>query len=121
MKKDVRFHDTIVAMLAERLDVLNGRSLNRATCLEFYHVIFNNLQDIFTKAEVELTNESLNWLAQGYYDSILINGRDQLDPSIFTQRAKFENISTRELVLLAGLLRGSELVYEVVSEIKRRS
>lgn len=121
MKNDARFHDTIVAMLAERLNVLHGRSLSRGTCMEFYHVIFNNLQDIFTNAEVQLSNEALNWLAQGYYDSILINGRDSLDPTIFTQRAKFENIATRELVLLAGLLKGSELVYEVVSEIKRRS
>ena len=121
MNQNTKFHDTIVAMLAERLDILRGKDLNRMTCMEFYHVIFNNLQDIFTKSEVQLSNESLNWIAQGYYDSILINGREQLNPSIFTQRAKFENIPTKELILLAGLLRGSELVYEVVGEIKRRS
>jgi hypothetical protein len=62
----------------------------------------------------------MNYLAQQYYDSIKINNKHELDPNIFTQRAKLENIKTKEVALLAVMMRGTDFIIPLVQEIKRR-
>jgi hypothetical protein len=52
---------------------------------------------------------------------MLINGTQELDPNIFTQRAKLENIETRELALMALTLNGTDFTIPIIQEVKRRS
>lgn len=97
--------------------------LTKENCLKFYSTIFNSFVEVFKKTNIQITNESMNWIAQSFYDSITINGSiDQgLDPNIFDKRASLDNIETKELILLAMLLKGSDLIRPLVWTIKRRS
>ena len=117
------FSEAIGRLLEAKLRpfVSDKRDLNLATCIEIYTAIFESLAEVMTQSEAPVTNEALNYLAQQYYDGVLINGNQELDPNIFTQRAKLENIETRELALLAVMLWGTDFAKPVVAEIKKRS
>lgn len=115
------FNDVITKLLGERLNGFNERDLDLVVCVEIFSTIFDSLVEVFTNADVNLTNESMNYLAQQYYDGVLINGTQELNPHIFTQRAKLENIETKELALLAVMLNGTDFALPVIHEIKRRS
>ena len=54
-------------------------------------------------------------------DSISINDTQELDPNIFTQRAKLENIETKELALMAVMMSGTPFAIPFIHEVKRRS
>ena len=117
------FNQIFSEILADRLSMYNKREINRATCIEIYTVIFNVLTDIVKQAEVALTNEGVNYIAQQYYLSVLINpgaGNQELDETIFDKLAKLENIETKELLLIGGLMRGTGFLPDIVREIKRR-
>lgn len=116
-----KFNESITKLLEEKLKTYSDRSLNLVTCVEIFQEIFNTIVEIIENSEAPLSNESANYLAQQYYDSILINGTQELDPNIFTTRAKLENIQTKELALLAVMLKGADFSFPVLHEIKRRS
>lgn len=121
--KPGEFNEAISRLLEAKLKpfVTDNRNLNLATCIEIYTTIFESLAEVVTQSEAPVTNEALNYLAQQYYDGILINGTQELDPNIFTQRAKLENIETRELALLAVMMWGTDFAKPVLAEIKKRS
>lgn len=123
MSDDKTFNDVITKLLSEKLKRFSGtgRDLDLVSCTEIYSEIFSTLAEVFQNAQMPLTNESVNWIAQAYYDGVLINGRQELDPNIFTQRAKLENIQTKEIALLVTMLTGTDFVIPLVEEIKRRS
>jgi hypothetical protein len=75
---------------------------------------------VFQESNITLTNEAMNFQAQMFYDFVEING-SQLDPNIFTQRAKLENIETKELAFLATMYEGTEISKIFISEVRRRS
>lgn len=123
--KPQEFHKVISQLLGAKLKRFepadgNKLDLNLVTCVEIYTEIFNTMVEVITTAEIEVTNEGMNYLAQNYYDGILINGHQELDPDIFTQRAKVENMETEELTLLAVLLSGTDFALPVLEEIKKR-
>ena len=120
MKKQ-SFHDSISKLLIERLSKRKNQKLDRSTCIEIYSDIFFTLSEVIKTASTPLCNESVNFLAQMYYDSISINETQELDPDIFTQRAKLENIETKELALMAVMLNGTDFAIPFISEVKRRS
>jgi hypothetical protein len=120
MKKQ-SFHDSITKLLLERLSKRKNQNLNRATCIEIYNDIFFTLSEVIKTASTPLSNESVNFLAQMYYDSISINENQELDPNIFTQRAKLGNIETKEIALLAVMLSGTEFASPFIAEVKLRS
>lgn len=97
------------------------RDLNLVTCIEIYTTIFETLVEVVQEGGLPVTNEGMNFLAQQYYDGVLINGTQELDPEIFTQRAKVENIETKELALLAVILSGTDFALPILAEIKKRS
>jgi hypothetical protein len=68
-----------------------------------------------------IDNEAANYIAQAYYDGILIQGKHVLDPTIFDKRAKLENIPTKELVVMAVMLESTDFKLPIVEEIKKRS
>ena len=123
-KKKQNFNDVITNLLGERLSYLanSDKNVDKQVCIEIYQVIFNVLSDVFNNANVNLNNESINYIAQQYYDGVVINQKeDQLDPNIFTSRAKLENISTKDLTLMAMIMSGCPYVIPIIHEVKRRS
>lgn len=126
--KDQDFHAAISKLLSVRLNEKllaapgeEKRSLNLTACVEIYTTIFETMAEVITDSKIELSNEAVNFLAQQYYDGVLVNGTQELDPDIFTQRAKVENIPTSELALLVSLLKKTDFAAPVVAEIKKRS
>lgn len=119
MKKGV--NDVLTRLLSEKLQSFNDKDLNLVACVEMFKTIFDTLIEVFQAAGVDISNEAMNYIAQQYYDGILINGTNELDPNIFTQRARLENIETRELALLAVMLNGSGFLPPIIQEIKKRS
>ena len=121
--KPQELHQTIAKLLQSKLEPLitDGRELNLLTCVEFYTTIFETLVEVVEAAELPISNEGMNYLAQQYYDGIKINNTQELDPEIFTQRAVVENIETKELALLAVILNGTDFAMPIIAEIKKRS
>ena len=78
--------------------------------------------EVFEASNSGITNEAMNYLSQAYYDSVSVNESGQeLDPNIFSQRAKLENIETREIALMAVMLNHTDFAIPLIHEIKRRS
>jgi len=117
------FHKAVSTLLTEKLrPIASGQhSLNTSVCIEIYTVIFDALVELVAESGTPLTNEAVNYLAQQYYDAVRVNGNQELDPSVFTQRAKVDNIATKELVLLALMLSGTDFALPVLAEVKKRS
>ena len=114
-------HETISKLLTDRLQRRLDQKFDRATCMEIYGDIFYSLTEIIKQAGTPLDNESVNLLSQMYYDSVTVNGNQELDPSIFTQRAKIENIPTKELALMATMMNGTVFGDIFIDAVKRRS
>ena len=120
-----QFHETIAELLGAKLKPLitgdnEKRDLNLLACVEIYTTIFDTLVECITEAQVKIDNEAMNYLAQQYYDGILVNGTQELDPEIFTTRAKLENIPTQELALLAVMLKGTDFALPIIEAIQKR-
>lgn len=120
-KKIENFHKAISQILVEKLTQYKGKSMSKDNCMQIYQTIFLSLQEIFVTSGVTLTNEAMNYLAQQYYDGVTINGRDELDPNIFTVRASLDNIETKEIALMAMLLKGTDFAYPLYEKIRSRS
>lgn len=122
IKHPSKFNEAITKLLTERLKRFVNNSLDLKTCTEIYQVIFTSLTDVFEASDCKISNEGMNFLAQSYYGGVSINESGQcLDPDIFTQRAKVENIATGEVALLAVMLNGTDFALPLIHEIKRRS
>lgn len=122
--KQKNVHDTLSKLLTERLQKRVSQKLNKETCLEIYQDIFFTLSEIVKESRAPLSNESVNVLAQMYYDSIDLQtsaGPMGLDPNIFTKRAKLENITTEELALLGTMMSGTPFGDVFIGAVKRRS
>jgi len=123
--KKTTVHEVVTKLLSERLQKRLTQKLDRRTCTEIYHDIFFSLTEIIKESGTPLSNESVNLLSQMYYESVNIGGSDggshELDSSIFTQRAKLENIPTKELALMATMMSGTPFGDIFVGAIKRRS
>lgn len=115
------FHQAISTLLGAKLNKHTGETVTRELSLIIYNEIFETLVELFTTTKAPLDNEGLNYIAQQYYDGILINKTDELDPNIFTQRAQLENIPTKELAFMAVILEGTDFRLPVLEMIKRRS
>lgn len=77
--------------------------------------------EIVQTSGLKLTNEACNYITQQYYEGIVINNDQRLDPEIFTQKAKLENIETKELTFMSMLLEETDFLYPIIQEIKKRS
>lgn len=122
--KEPRFHNAVSKILNSRLgDVVSKeKSLNRATCIEIYTMIFDTIVEIMQGSKVQqLDNDCVNYVAQQYYDCIQVNGNQELDPNIFDKRVKLDEISTQNLVFMAMLLTGTDMALPLIHEVKRRS
>ena len=114
-------HDSINRLISEKLSRRLSDKLNRETCMHIYQDIFYALSEVFEKAGTPLDNEAVNLLSQMYCDSVTINGNQELDPNIFTQRAKFENIPTKQLALMSTMYTGTPFAPIFISEVRKRN
>ena len=114
-------HEAINKLLTERLQRRKGSSLDAAICTEIYQDIFFSLTEVIKEAGTPLGNEAVNLLSQMYYDAVTVNGGQELDPNIFTQRAKTDNVPTKELALMATMMSGTPFGDVFVAAVKRRS
>jgi len=123
MSKHGNFYEAMSKLLVQNLSKYKDRSLSRETCLAMYGTIFETLQGVVEGSELQgsVSNESMNWIAQAFYDSISVNNNEETDPNIFTRRASLNEVQTKELAFLAVLLKGTPFVGPVVATIKRRS
>lgn len=119
MKKQI--HDSLSQLLTAKLEKHIDSKLDAAKCTEIYTDIFETIVGVFQETEANLSNEAMNIIAQMYYDSIKINANQELDPNIFTQRAKLENIETKELAKLATFFRDTPFADIFIHAVKRRS
>lgn len=120
-----KLHNTISSILQNKFNkTLQESKLtnSREGSLMIYTIIFDSIVEIIKTSNVQLTNESTNYIAQMYYDSISINSTgDGLDPNIFTQRASLKNIDTKEIALLALMFTQTPFCIPMIAEIKHRS
>jgi len=114
-------HEAVSGLLVKRLQKHKHSSLNNESCTMIYQDIFDCFVGVFEESKVNISNESMNMLSQMYYDSIKINGNQELNPNIFEKRASVKNIETKELALLATMLNGTPFAEPFVYEIKRRA
>jgi len=98
-----------------------NHSLNHASCLMIYHEIFNTCVEVFNETNVSISNEAMNYIAQQYYDSVLVNGQYPLDPNVFDKRASVKEIATKELTIIATILGANDMSVETIMEIRHRS
>lgn len=115
------FNETVTKLLEEKLASFKEKKLDLVVCVEVYHEIFNTLADVMSEAEAPVDNEALNYLAQQYYDAVTVNNNQELDPNIFTQRAKLSSIDTKQLALMAVMLNGTDFCIPILHEIRKRS
>jgi hypothetical protein len=120
LKKNV--NEAVTKLLVERLKKKadGAHSLDKTTCLEIYQDIFFTIAEIIKTAEIPLSNESVNLLSQMYYDSVVVNGNQELDPNIFDKRASLDNIPTKDVAMLAVVTEGSPFFPIFMGTIKRR-
>ena len=125
-KPPPRLHEAISDLLGHKLqkyisDNDADKNLTVLVCTQIFTEIFDTFVEVLENSKVEISNEAMNYLAQQYYDGILINNQYELNPNIFTQRAKVENIETKELALMAMMLNGTDFAVPLIMEVKRRS
>lgn len=114
-------HESVSRILNDRLQRRLSQSLSRETCTEIYQDIFFTLSELIKESNTPLGNEAVNMISQMYYDSVTVNGGQELDPTIFSQRAKLENIPTKELALMATMMNGTPFGDIFIGAVKRRS
>lgn len=119
MKKQI--HESLSKLLVNKLEPYKDEKLNSSTCISIYTDIFNCLVEVFQESQIPITNEAVNLLAQMYYDSVKINGKEELDPNIFDKRAKLENVTTKELAMLGTMFSNTPFAPIFIYEVKRRS
>lgn len=111
----------INARLSAAMQSFLKQKVDKSACLAVYNCIFEALVDVFKQSQIELQNETMNFVAQMFYDCAQFNKSQELDPTIFYKRAELTDIPTRELALMAMMFEGTDFRLPFISEIKRRS
>lgn len=117
--KNIR--DSIDRLLISKLEKYKAKNLDSSTCTSIYQDVFETFVDIFQESKIDISNEAMNMVCQMYYDAITINGNQELDPGIFSQRASVKNIETKELALMGSLFSNTPFAIPFIAEVKRRS
>lgn len=120
-----KFHESLARLISAKLEPYKQRDLDTETCTEIYVTIFETITSILKETKAPLGNEAANYLSQQYYEATLITNKAgnavELDPNIFNQLAKLEEIPTKEIAFMSMLLEGTDFRLPLVAEIRRRS
>lgn len=119
MNKNI--HESVSKLLSLRLEKYKNQNLNNEVCLKIYCDIFDCFVDLFQESNIKISNESMNFISQMYYDAVKINSTQELNPNIFDKKANLKNIETKELSMLATMLNGTVFAEPFLLEVKRRS
>lgn len=114
-------HEAVSKLLNDRLQRRLEQKLDKSTCMQIYGDIFYTISELVKETQTPLSNESVNLLSQMYYDSISVNGNQELDPTIFTKQASTNEIPTKELALLATMMNGTVFGDFLIEAVKKRS
>lgn len=114
-------HESVSCLLTAKLVKYKNEKFNVATCTLIYQDIFETFVDVIQESQIEISNEAMNMICQMYYDVVAINGNQELDPNIFSQRASVKNIETKELALLASIFSNTPFAVPFILEVKKRS
>lgn len=114
-------HESVSKLLTSKLGKYKNEKLNSTTCSAIYQDIFETFVDVFQESNVKISNEAMNMICQMYYDAVTINGNQELDPNIFSQRANVKNIETKELAMLGTLFSNTPFAAPFIYEVKQRS
>jgi hypothetical protein len=119
-----KFNKSVFDLLNERLKKYVKESLSRDVYISIYGDIFLSLQEIVLNvpqlAKI-ISHDGMNFLAQAYYDMILLNGHQPLDPNIFSKRIYASDLSTQELHVLMPLFAETPIAQEIYVTLKKRS
>jgi hypothetical protein len=113
--------ESVEKLLFSKLQRRLKEKLDKQTCIEIYSDIFYTLSNLFEQSNIGLSNESVNLLSQIYYDTIKINNTEDLDPNIFSKKASFDEISSKELSLISSLFSGTDIGALFLFHLKKRS
>jgi len=114
-------HESVSRLLNKKLEKYKNEKLNSSTCTAIYQDIFESFVDLFQESKVNISNEAMNLVCQMYYDAVAINGTQELDPNIFSQRASIKMIETKELAMMASMFSNTPFASPFIFEIKKRS
>jgi hypothetical protein len=114
-------HESVSKLLSLKLEKYKSEKLSSSTCTAIYQDIFETFVDLFQESKIEVSNEAMNMVCQMYYDAVTINGNQELDPNIFSQRASVKNVETKELAMLATIFSGTPFAVPFIHETKKRS
>lgn len=98
-----------------------GQSLTRDTAMRMYQDICNEVIEIVKACSLPINNDSVNWLAQAYYDGIRLGGGHRLPEDIFTQRPTLKDLPTKDIVTLMAMVRQTGFFVELAEEMRARS
>ena len=117
-----RFYDAIAHLVeATLINIYKGESVGSIQHSAIYTAIYNCVLEVFQTSKVNnLSNEFMNFVAQNFYDEVVINEKETLDPNIFTQRSKLSAMQTHELEFLAVFYCGTHNLPTVMIELKKR-
>jgi hypothetical protein len=118
--KAITYQKSVLGLVIERLQEFQHKPLTKTTCYEIYGAIFSALRDVLETSHAGVTNEFINFVAQHYYDHIVLNENEHLDPNIFTERAKIENLSTGEILLAVPLMVSDVMAENLIRAVKGR-
>jgi hypothetical protein len=113
--------EAINKLISSKLEKRVTEKLDRATCIEIYSDIFYSFSELFKNSEIELSNESVNLLSQIYYDTVKVNGTQDLDPEIFSKKASFDEVSSKDLSIISALFSGSDIGALFYYHLKKRT
>lgn len=116
--------EVIDKLLVDRLSKFISSSPTDAVCLEIYLEIFKTIEEIILnvpKFAEKATHDCVNFIAQAYYDMILLNNSETLNPNIFDKRVKVSDLSNTDLVLCSPFLQGTDVFAEIAITLKKRS
>jgi len=113
--------ESVERLLSAKLQKRLKDKLDKQACIEIYTDIFYTLSNLFEQSSIGLSNESINLLSQIYYDMIKINNTEELDPNIFSKKASFDEITSKELSLISSLFSGSDIGALFLLHLKRRT
>lgn len=119
-QKNNPLYETVTLLLQTKLQKFKNTTLTDGVCIEIYNEIFKTLVDIIKASDLKLTNESTNYISQTIYSAVELNKNCHLNPNIFTELAKLENIEKIDLLKIAMFLQGSDFLADVVNELKKR-
>lgn len=126
MKKNeqtrVLFTELVERLLSQKLQTFVGKSSGTVTISGVYSLISDTLMGIFKQCDFDLSERAKNYIIEGYFGMIEINGKERAFAELdMANRTSANSLTRSELDLLRWLLLGHDKHDEIEQEYLRRS